>query len=81
MGAPSEIFRHIDDEESFNDFFAGLVSTALDGDSTVLNEIHEELQFSDRASVVGTQRNGYGSYTSVNKLIGRLIGLLRTTSC
>lgn len=67
MGATSEIFRYIDDEESLNDFFAGLVSIALDTDPTVLNEIHEEFQFSDRAAVVGTQRNGYGSHTSANE--------------
>lgn len=67
MGATSEIFRHIDNEESFNDFFAGLVSTALDNGPTVLNEIHEGFQFSSQAAVVGTQRNGYGNYTSANE--------------
>lgn len=67
MGATSEIFRHIDNEESFNDFFAGLVSTALDNGPTVLNEIHEGFQFSSQAAVVGTQRNGYGNHTSANE--------------
>ena len=67
MGATSEIFRHIDNEESFNDFFAGLVATALDNGPTVLNEIHEGFQFSSRAAVVGTQRNGYGNHTSANE--------------
>ncbi|WP_338738164.1 hypothetical protein [Haloplanus salilacus] len=67
MGATSEIFRHIDNEESFNDFFAGLVSTALDNGPTVLNEIHEGFQFSSQAAVVGTQRNGYGNHISANE--------------
>jgi len=67
MSATSEIFRYINDEESFNDFFAGLVSTALDNGPTVLNEIHEGFRFSNQAAVVGTQRNGYGSHTSANE--------------
>lgn len=51
-------FRHIRDEESQNDFFISLLSATLEHDATVLNAIHEDIEFTDQAKIVATQRSG-----------------------
>jgi hypothetical protein len=50
-------FSHIQDEESQNDFFISLLSATLKHDATVLNAIHEDLEFTDQAEIVATQRS------------------------
>lgn len=49
-------FRHIRDEESQNDFFISLLSWSLEHNPRVLNAIHDDLQFTDQAEIVATQR-------------------------
>lgn len=54
----STFFRHIQDEESQNDYFLSLLAFSLDHGPTVLNAIHDDLTFSSEAKVVASQRDG-----------------------
>lgn len=56
--AKRTFFRYIRDEESQNDFFFSLLAFSLDNGPALLNAIHDDLNFSDQAEVVATQRNG-----------------------
>lgn len=58
MSGKQNIFRYIGDEESQNDFFVSLLAWSLEDGPELLNAIHDELEFTDEAEVVATQRNG-----------------------
>lgn len=58
MGGKTGFFRYIDDEESLNDFFSSLLAWSLEDDPTVLNAIHDDIQFDSQAEVIATQRDG-----------------------
>jgi len=66
MDGKQNIFRHIGDEESQNDFFVSLLAWTLKDGPEVLNAIHDELTFSDEAEVIATQRNGLSRDASEN---------------
>lgn len=51
-------FRHIRGEESQTDFFVSLLSYSLDHGPEVLNKIHDNIEFTDEAEIVATQRAG-----------------------
>lgn len=61
------MFRYITNEESLNNFFAGLISAVVEDGPSVLNSIHDEIQFSNQVEIVGTQRDGYGQYSAANE--------------
>jgi len=58
MVAKRHLFRYIGGEESQNDFFVSLLAWSLEDGPQVLNAVHDELTFSDKAKVIATQRNG-----------------------
>lgn len=66
MDGKQNIFRYIGDEESQNDFFVSLLAWSLEDGPEVLNAIHDELEFSDEAEVIATQRNGLPRDASEN---------------
>lgn len=58
MSGKSNFFRYVRGEEPFNDFFVSLLAWSLDDGPQVLNAIHDDLKFTDKAEIVATQRNG-----------------------
>lgn len=57
-------FRHIDGEESLNDFFVSLL--ARSDVSTVMNAIHDDIEFQSGAHLAGTQRDGLPRHPETN---------------
>lgn len=58
MTKKTELFRHIKGEEALNDFFVSFLSWSLEEDPIVLNAIHDNLNFSEDAEIIATQRQG-----------------------
>lgn len=61
----NELFRHIDGEESLNDFFSSLL--ARSDTPRVLNAVHQDLRFRDDAEIIATQRDGLSKHPDANK--------------